>query len=100
MMYICIDGAENLYVYTMYKYDLFGRDNTNVILGYLQNLLGNILTINKLYGEIVEYSEANDTRSMYYEFGRIVRILFDFEPVVLEEASYSSDDNNEITYSR
>lgn len=33
MMYICIDAAENFYVYSMYKYDLFGRDNTNVMLG-------------------------------------------------------------------
>ena len=33
--YICIDAVENLYVYSMYKYDLFGRDNTNVILGAL-----------------------------------------------------------------
>ena len=55
--YICIDAVENLYVYSMYKYDLFGRDNTNVILGALQNLLGNILTINALYGDIREYAE-------------------------------------------
>lgn len=98
MMYICIDGTENLYVYGMYKYDLFGRDNTNVMLGYIQNLLGSILTINKMYGEIVEYSEANDTKSMYYEFGRIARLLFDFEPVVLEESSYSPEDNDDIVY--
>lgn len=93
--YICIDAAENLYVYTMYKYDLFGRDNTNVILGALQNLLGNILTINSLYAEIIEYSEANDTESMYYEFGRIFRLVSDIEPVVLEEAS----NDDEIVYS-
>ena len=55
--YICIDAVENLYVYSMYKYDLFGRDDTNVILGALQNLLGNILTINALYGDIREYAE-------------------------------------------
>jgi hypothetical protein len=52
-----------------------------------------------MYGEIVEYSEANDTRSMYFEFGRIARILFDFEPVVLEEASFSPEDNDDIVYS-
>lgn len=49
MSYVCIDAGENLYVYSMYKYDLFGRDNTNVLLGSLQNLLGSILTINKVY---------------------------------------------------
>jgi hypothetical protein len=50
MFYYCIDAGENLYVYAMYKYDLFGRDNTNVLLGSIQNLLGSILTINKVYG--------------------------------------------------
>ena len=35
MSYVCIDAGENLYVYSMYKYDLFGRDNTNVLLGSL-----------------------------------------------------------------
>lgn len=51
-----------------------------------------------MYGEIVEYSEKNDTKSMYFQFGTIARILFDFEPIVLEQASYDPDDDD-ITYS-
>lgn len=92
MMYICIDAAENFYVYSMYKYDLFGRDNTNVMLGAMQNLLGSILTINSLYSEIVEYSEAGNTPAMYYEFGRIARLVLDIEPVVLEESAFNAND--------
>jgi hypothetical protein len=49
MFYVCIDAGENLYVYSMYKFDLFGRERTNVLLGGIQNLLGSILTINKIY---------------------------------------------------
>lgn len=59
MNYVCIDAGENFYVYAMYKYDLFGRDNTNVLLGSLQNLLGSILTINKIYAQVIEYSALN-----------------------------------------
>jgi hypothetical protein len=92
MNYVCIDAMENLYVYNMYKYDLFGRDNTNVILGALQNLLGNILTINSLYGGIREYAEANNTEKVFYEYGRIFRLVMDIEPVVLEEAGYEADE--------
>lgn len=33
--YVCLDTAENLYVYQMYKFRLFGNDWTNVLLGYL-----------------------------------------------------------------
>ena len=50
--YVCLDAAENLYVYSMYKFKLFGYDWTNVLLGYLQNMLANILTINKINNKI------------------------------------------------
>jgi hypothetical protein len=33
---------------------------------------------------------------MYYEFGRIFRLVVDIEPVVLEEAAFNAD---EIVYS-
>lgn len=86
VMYVCLDAGENLYVFSQYKYDLFGRDNTNVLLGALQNFLGSILTINKIYGKIMDHYEANETMFMYFEFGRIFRMLADIEPVVLEDA--------------
>lgn len=49
LSYTCLDSLENLYVYNMYKFNLFGYSWTNVALGGLQNLLGSILTINKVY---------------------------------------------------
>lgn len=63
--YTCIDGAENLFVFAMYKYELFGFDQTNLILGFIQNLLGNILTINKIFTQVVELGEKNNTFEMY-----------------------------------
>lgn len=33
--YVCIDTIENVYVYDMYKFKLFGNDWTNVLLGAL-----------------------------------------------------------------
>lgn len=47
--YNCLDAAENLYVYFMYKFKLFGYDWLNVLLGYLQNGLANVLNINRIY---------------------------------------------------
>jgi hypothetical protein len=35
VLYSCIDAGENLYVYAMYKFRLFGEDWTNVMLGAL-----------------------------------------------------------------
>jgi len=94
IMYVCLDAGENLYVFSQYKYDLFGRDNTNLLLGSLQNFLGSILTINKIYGKIMEHYEKNETMFMYFEFGRIFRLLLDIKPVVLEDAGNPMDDPN------
>ena len=85
--YVCIDAGENLYVYAMYKYDLFGRDKTNVLLGSLQNLLGSILTINKVYAQVIEYEKLNQTENMFFAFGRIFRMIVDIEPVMIESGS-------------
>mmetsp|Transcript_32858 Transcript_32858/g.50237 ORF Transcript_32858/g.50237 Transcript_32858/m.50237 type:complete len:353 (+) Transcript_32858:327-1385(+) len=85
--YVCLDGVENLYVFAMYKYELFGYDNTNVMLGFIQNSLGSILSINKLFQKIITYSETGENRKLYFEVGRIFRMLADFEPVILEDAA-------------
>ena len=47
--YICIDASENLYVWIMFKFNQFGQDYVNVILGLIQNILANVLSINKMY---------------------------------------------------
>ena len=47
--YVCIDALENLYVFSMLKFELFGLDWINVLLGFIQNVLGSVLSINKMY---------------------------------------------------
>lgn len=76
--YVCLDAAENLWVYNMYKFDEFGRDVTQLLLGALQNVLGNILKVNKLVNQAVAYNEKNETAAMYTVFGEIFYILVDF----------------------
>lgn len=85
-MYVCLDGLENAYVFSVYKYEIFGYDNTNVVLGFIQNLLGNIITINRIFNQVVELSDKNETVKMYALLGRIFKMVIDFEPVIFEEA--------------
>lgn len=47
--YVCVDALENIYVWSMYKFELFSFNYVNVVLGFVQNVLGNILTVNKIY---------------------------------------------------
>jgi len=52
--YVCLDAAENLFVYAVYRFTLFGNDWTNLGLGYLQNTLASIFVIQKIYQRIVD----------------------------------------------
>jgi len=90
--YVCIDTVENLYVYAMYKFKLFGYDWTNVALGALQNALGRILSINKIYEKIMEYDTNGDLEQIYYSVGKIVVMIIDFEPVILEASGFGGTD--------
>ena len=92
--YVCLDAAENLYVYSMYKFKLFGYDWTNVLLGYLQNMLSNVIRISKINNKIQVADDNNDTVTVYYHLGRIFTMLADFEPVILEDAGNPLEERN------
>ena len=89
--YICLDAAENNYVFWVYKIDSFGRSTTQILLGWLQNVLGNVLTINKQVAKAVEFSDNNETEKMMYVLGQITYIMLDFEPIVLDEAGFGKN---------
>ena len=51
--YECVDAAENLFVWSMFKFETFGRKWNNVMLAGIQNILGRVLTIQRVYNQIV-----------------------------------------------
>jgi len=91
LSYICLDATENSYVFWVFKIDSFGRDFTQIMLGGLQNVLGNVLSINKLVQKAVEYNEKNETEKMMYTLGQITYIILDFEPIVLDDAGFGKN---------
>ena len=93
--YICLDAAENNYVFWVYKIDSFGRDTTQITLGWLQNVLGNVLSVNKLVQKAVEFNDNNETEKMMYILGQITYVLLDFEPIVLDDAGFGRNVLNE-----
>ena len=86
--YICLDAYENNYVFWIFKLDSFGRSTTQILLGWLQNVLGNVLSINKLVAKAVEFNEKNQTVEMMEVLGQITFIMLDFEPIVIDEAGF------------
>jgi hypothetical protein len=52
---------------------------------YLQNMIGNIITINNLYNRIIIAEENEDQQLIYFILGKIFYNLADFEPIDLED---------------
>lgn len=47
---------------------------------WMQNTLGNVITINLVLGKVEDAKEVNDTVAKYYWYGRLANIMFVFDP--------------------
>lgn len=68
------------------------------MLGGLQNVLGNILTIQKIYSTIVTYNTNNQTALMYFQLGRIYRITSDFMPIQVDNSGYDENEEDGVYF--
>ena len=94
--YSCIDAGENLFVYAMYKFNTFGRDMNNVFLAGLQNLLGNVLNIQKIAQQLEKYAAEGNSEAQYFAYGKIFKMVADFDTVDLETAGVVGGDTDDI----
>ena len=57
--------------------------NVDILTGFLQNLIGNIMTLNLIYEKIVVANEDGDEMEIYYLYGRIAYFILIFDPIEL-----------------
>ena len=62
---------------------------------WLQNLLGNVITFNKLYEKIEEAKEAGNMREIYYWYGRFATLFINFDPI--EEDPFEDGDDADFS---
>ena len=82
----CTMGVLEMYTWFLFKqtqFDSFG----DVFAAWLQNLLGNAITLNTLYERIQEADEAGNKREIMYWYGRFATIFINFDPIVDDEIS-------------
>ena len=53
----------------------------------MQNLLGNVLSIQDILGKVNEAIAEGDNEAIVYQFGRLLRRITDFEPMKSSSAS-------------
>ena len=89
-MYCHLSGYD-IYLYYLQQYDLYAEGGwLDWFQAFLQNLVGNILTINNLYSRVLVANEDGDTQMVLYICGRIFYFAAKFDP--LEEGSLWAED--------
>lgn len=78
----CYLMGYDIVVYSTNKINLFG-DTNNILQAFLQNLIGNIITFNNIYQNIVSASDGGNIPEFYFQVGRLVGIIIDFDPIEL-----------------
>jgi hypothetical protein len=80
-----VDGY-NYYLSEAEKYE----SDLDWYQAFLQNMIGNIISINNLYNRVTIAQENEDQLLMYYIFGKIFYTLAKFEPIDLEDIEQAS----------
>eukprot|EP00347_Sterkiella_histriomuscorum_P010508 403376014 len=80
---------------------------TDWVTGFIQNMLGNVISFQKIYDRISQAIRDKNDREVYYQFGRIMNLLLDFYPIQASSFSdnqqyklqdyYEDNDFNETT---
>lgn len=66
------------------SYTNFIRFNstTDYILGFLQNILGNVISFQSIYTKVSAALTANNIPEVFYQGGRVANLLFSFNPLM------------------
>ena len=72
--------VKNFIVYSNKKSVAFGG-TTNFMTAFFSNLLSKVISINNIYTSIQNNQKNNNNTGLYYDMGRMIRILIDFEPI-------------------
>ena len=91
----CVNGLLEFYTWGLDKRALFGSFG-DVFQAGLQNLLGQVITFNTLYSKIEEAMEANNTKELYYWYGRFLILFIDFEPIAMDPTGLDTGFNDDL----
>jgi hypothetical protein len=69
-------------------------NGTEAFQAFLQNIVGQIITLNNIYSKIVTAVDENNQKNIVFLTGRIVYLVAKFEPI--EEAGFSFEENRAL----
>jgi hypothetical protein len=83
-LYYCNSMNQNAYLYILRQFELFGTF-LNWTYSFLQNILAKILSINNIYKSLQVAYAKNIRPYIWFDFGRLIRVLLIFPPIEMED---------------
>ena len=81
----------NWWEYNVEKFAEFDNNVGTFILSFLFNLMGNSLSFKSIFNEIQDDMSNQYYADIAYQYGRLIRLIFDFDPVSLSSLLASDD---------
>ena len=88
----CATMGTNAYSYAQTKYTQFGSNIGNFIMSFLFNLMGSALKFKSIFDEIQADIKNQNYADIANQYGRMIRIMLDFDP--METASMQKASEN------
>ena len=83
-LYTCNDMAKHIYTFIEPRKTAFQYSWLQFTYGFIQNILAQIFSINNVYLSMNKAVEYDDDPVIWFNFGRLFRILMVFEPIEME----------------
>lgn len=96
-LFYCNSMERNAYLYYVKQKVAFG---SWLVWSYsfLQNVLSSVISINNIYQSLIIAYERNLNAYIAFDFGRLLRVLFSFEPIELQDPENDWYYNSQTAY--
>lgn len=71
--------------------EAFGYSWGNYVAGFFNNLLANVISFNNIYTSLEENLEQNNKTGVWFDTGRLVRIILIFDPIEPVDELYNQN---------
>lgn len=85
----CFTTSISVYTYFLVQQSLFPGGSLDYFSAFLQNMIGNIITFNSIYQNIVTAQAANKTSDVYFYIGRLANLVISVKPIDYEPLEHS-----------
>jgi hypothetical protein len=81
---VCYEFGQSFWVQSIARWSLFGSNVGTYLMSFLFNQMGNALSFKSIFTQITQDQTNQYYSDIAYQYGRLIRKVFDFQPTTTE----------------